>query len=63
MVVGGAAVKIAVLLGNGNGTFQPAIYYTAGNNSPLGVAAGDFNRDGQLDLAVANYGDNTISIY
>jgi hypothetical protein len=26
------------------------------------VAVGDFNGDGQLDLAVANYGDGTVSI-
>ena len=29
---------------------------------PLGVAVGDFNDDGRLDLAVANVFDNTISI-
>src|SRR5947208_2331267 len=30
--------------------------------APLSVAVGDFNRDGTLDLAVANHDDNTVSI-
>ena len=29
---------------------------------PHGVAVGDFNRDGKLDLAVADYGSNTVSV-
>ena len=30
--------------------------------SPLGVATADFNRDGKLDLAVANIGNNNVSV-
>ena len=29
---------------------------------PVGIAAGDFNLDGGIDLVVANGGDNTISV-
>jgi hypothetical protein len=31
-------------------------------SNPTEVAAADFNRDGKLDLAVSNYGSETISI-
>ena len=30
--------------------------------TPQGIVTGDFNADGKIDLAVANYGDNTVSI-
>jgi hypothetical protein len=52
---------VSVLLGNGDGTFQPAVGYDAGAG-PFGVAAGDFNRDGKQDLAVVNYAANTVSV-
>ena len=42
---------VSILLGNGDGTFQPQLAYPAGVN-PIGVLVGDFNRDGKLDLAV-----------
>jgi hypothetical protein len=45
--------SVSVLLGNGDGTFQPARNFLAGSN-PWGVAVGDFNGDGIPDLAVAN---------
>jgi hypothetical protein len=35
--------------------------YAVGSN-PLGVASGDFNNDGRLDLVTANAGDNTVSV-
>jgi hypothetical protein len=56
--------QIAVLLGNGNGTFQAAAFYTVGSgvNTPTSLTTGDFNHDGNLDVAVANTGDNTVSI-
>ncbi len=47
---------VSVLLGNGDGTFQPAVQYAAGT-SPVSVVAGDFNGDGRLDLAVAYQGN------
>ena len=44
----------SVLLGNGNGTFQPAVTYGSGGFSAWAVAAADVNGDGTLDLVVAN---------
>jgi hypothetical protein len=44
---------IGVLLGNGDGTFQPAITYDPGDEEPLSVAIGDVNGDGKPDLVVA----------
>jgi hypothetical protein len=52
---------ISILLGNGDGTFQTPLEFTAGQN-PTSIAVGDFNGDGQLDLAVTNNGENTVSI-
>jgi hypothetical protein len=42
-------------------TFLAAVNLATGT-SPMAAAAGDFDSDGKLDLAVANNGDNTISV-
>src|SRR6266481_6798217 len=34
--------NVSILLGNGDGTFQPAVNYSAGC-SPTAIAVGDFN--------------------
>jgi hypothetical protein len=65
LIVGSFNVnQIAVLLGNGNGTFEAPTLYTVGTaiNTPTSLTAGDFNHDGNLDVAVANTGNNTVSI-
>jgi len=53
--------NIAVLLGNGDGTFQSAVTYNAGNK-PQSIAIADFNGDGFPDLAVTNFLPWTVSI-
>ena len=57
---------VSVLLGNGDGTFTPKSILqpspTAGNN-PVSIAVGDFNGDGIMDLATANYYGGTVEVY
>jgi type II secretory pathway component GspD/PulD (secretin) len=50
----------SAITGNPTGNF-PRTDFSVGH-SPNAVAVGDFNGDGKLDLAVANQGDNTVSI-
>jgi hypothetical protein len=45
---------VGVLLGNGDGTFQPVVTYGSGGTGASSVAVADVNRDGKLDLVVAN---------
>jgi len=57
--------SVSLFPGNGNGTFGTKTNYSVGNG-PVGVASGDFNLDGYMDLAVANNGGfgsgTTVSI-
>jgi hypothetical protein len=51
---------VDVLLGNGDGTFQPAVTFGAGGFLTSSVALADVNSDGKLDVLIANLcADNT----
>ena len=45
---------VAILLGKGDHTFQPALSYDSGGNLPFSAAIADINGDGNLDLVVAD---------
>ncbi len=52
---------VSVLLGNGNGTFQPYATFAVGASSNS-INVGDFNGDGKQDLATANSEANDVSV-
>ena len=51
--------SVAVLLGKGDGTFQPPVRYPSGGLFADFVVVADLNGDGHLDLVVANCGSNS----
>ncbi|MGD0824369.1 MAG: VCBS repeat-containing protein, partial [Terriglobales bacterium] len=54
--------SVAVLLGNGDGTFQPPVSYDAGGWQTFSVVAADLKGDGKLDLVVTNSQSNTLGV-
>ena len=64
--VGNSRSTVSILLGNGDGSFQAHRDFNTGVG-PTGIAVGDFNGDGKLDLVTANFGidqgfSNTVSV-
>lgn len=54
---------VGLLQGNGNGTFQPIVTYSAGPaTSPQSVAVADVNGDGQPDVVTGNYFGNSAGV-
>src|SRR5262249_57421453 len=56
-----SANTVSVLLGNGNGTFAPAVSYPVCSGTHE-VAVGNFNGDGWPDLAAACWGGSVITV-
>jgi hypothetical protein len=54
--------SVGVLLGNGDGTFKSPTSSPATGIKLESIAVGDWNGDGNLDVAVANAGSNTVTV-
>lgn len=52
---------VTVLLGRGDGSFEPGVNYAVGNG-PARIIAADFNGDGAADLVSINQISNTFSV-
>ena len=50
-----------MLRGNGSGGFLAAVNSSAGSG-PRALVSGDFNADGRLDVATANFNANTVGL-
>ncbi|CAF0742600.1 unnamed protein product [Adineta steineri] len=55
--------NVGIFYGNNNGTFSNMIALPTGSGSgPTAVAVVDINNDAQLDIVVANYGNNNFGV-
>jgi hypothetical protein len=59
VVANTAHSTVSVLLGNGDGTFQPELKSVVGKG-PQSVAVGDFDGDGTLDIVTVNQNDISV---
>ena len=57
-----ASGSLSILRGRGDGTFEAEVRLPL-TLRPSAVAAGDFDRDGDTDLAVANVNDSSVSVF
>ncbi len=56
--------SMCVLINKGNGTFWDPVYYNGrGSDDHISLQAGDFDRDGNLDVAVINANSHSVTIW
>ncbi|MGZ3439263.1 MAG: FG-GAP repeat domain-containing protein, partial [Polyangia bacterium] len=60
LVVAQNSAALDVFIGKGDGTFNAAVPFTAGNTTWL--VAGDWNRDGKLDVAISYASTNNVGV-
>ena len=61
LVSNGISNTVSILLGNGDGTFNPKVDYKTGSEPGLIVVA-DVNYDGKPDMLIENRGGKTVSV-
>lgn len=62
-VVCSATNVVYMFLGKGDGTFEKPTSFSTGGTTPFSIEAADLNKDGLVDLAIANRGTSTIVVY
>jgi len=55
--------SLSILTGAGDGTFSMTFVQMYGYNYPKGIAAGDFNGDGKIDLAVVGLNESVALVF
>jgi hypothetical protein len=65
VVASSSGTQIALLVGDGNGSFSALapVASTMSTAAGTGLAVGDFDRDGALDVAKANVTDNSVTVH
>jgi hypothetical protein len=53
---------VGIMLGNGDGTFQPVVNYPTTGYLPVRVDVGKFNHDGHPDVVALNVQDSNITV-
>lgn len=61
-LAGTSGDHVAIFLGHGDGTFDSPVYYPSGGVAPDGIAIGQLNGEGGLDLAVVNLLSGTMCV-
>lgn len=54
---------VAVLRGNADGSFQPAVLFGSSTFCPYALAVADFNRDGHLDVVVPDSDESRLTLF
>jgi hypothetical protein len=60
---GETGAYFSISINNGDGTFQPPVNYSINSNTWTPLTWGDFNNDGNVDIAVMLPGTNQIAVY